>query len=178
MAHWHVHRGDADEAIRNSAHVLTEKFHTPWTEHAFLEPECAVAMPDGEDGVLIYSADQGVYDTQHECMMLLGLPAEKVKVRNKLVGGGFGGKEDVTVQHHAAMIAYLTKRPVKVKLTRAESILIHPKRHPMDMEFTMGCDEKRDHTGGQSHCDRRYRGVCFAGRPGAPESLHPCFRSL
>ena len=141
MAHWHVHRGDADEAIRNSAHVLTEKFHTPWTEHAFLEPECAVAMPDGEDGVLIYSADQGVYDTQHECMMLLGLPAEKVKVRNKLVGGGFGGKEDVTVQHHAAMIAYLTKRPVKVKLTRAESILIHPKRHPMDMEFTMGCDE-------------------------------------
>ena len=58
------------------------------------------------------------------------LPAEKVKVRNCLVGGGFGGKEDVTVQHHAALIAYLTKRPVKVKLTRAESILIHPKRHP------------------------------------------------
>lgn len=105
-----------------------------------MEPECAVAVPDG-DGVIIYSSDQGVYDTQHECMALLGLPAEKVKVRNKLVGGGFGGKEDVTVQHHAAMIAYLTKRPVKVKLTRAESILIHPKRHPMDMEFTLGCDE-------------------------------------
>ena len=58
-----------------------------------------------------------------------------------LVGGGFGGKEDVTVQHHAAMIAYLSGYPVKVKLTRAESILIHPKRHPMDMEFTLGCDE-------------------------------------
>ena len=91
--------------------------------------------------MIIYSSDQGVYDTQHECMALLGLPAEKVKVRNKLVGGGFGGKEDVTVQHHAGMIAYLTKRPVKVKLTREESILIHPKRHPMDMEFAMGCDE-------------------------------------
>ena len=141
LAHWHVHRGNAEEAIKNSKYVLTDKFHTPWTEHAFLEPECAVAMPDGEDGVLVYSTDQGVYDTQHECMALLGLPAEKVKVRNKLVGGGFGGKEDVTVQHHAAMIAYLTKRPVKVKLTRAESILIHPKRHPMDMEFTLGCDE-------------------------------------
>lgn len=140
LAHWHVHRGDAETAIQNSAHVLSDTFHTPWTEHAFLEPECAVAVPDG-DGVIIYSADQGVYDTQHECMALLGLPAEKVKVRNKLVGGGFGGKEDVTVQHHAAMIAYLTKRPVKVKLTRAESILIHPKRHPMDMEFTLGCDE-------------------------------------
>lgn len=141
LAHWHVHRGNAEEAIKNSKYVLTDKFHTPWTEHAFLEPECAVAMPDGEDGVLVYSTDQGVYDTQHECMALLGLPAEKVKVRNKIVGGGFGGKEDVTVQHHAAMIAYLTKRPVKVKLTRAESILIHPKRHPMDMEFTLGCDE-------------------------------------
>ncbi|WP_373213896.1 selenium-dependent xanthine dehydrogenase [Ruminococcus sp. 5_1_39BFAA] len=141
LAHWHVHRGNADEAIKNSKYVISDKFHTPWTEHAFLEPECAVAMPDGEDGVLVYSTDQGVYDTQHECMALLGLPAEKVKVRNKLVGGGFGGKEDVTVQHHAAMIAYLTKRPVKVKLTRAESLLIHPKRHPMDMEFTLGCDE-------------------------------------
>lgn len=140
LSHWHVHRGDAETAIANSAHVLSDTFHTPWTEHAFLEPECAVAVPDG-DGVIIYSTDQGVYDTQHECMALLGLPAEKVKVRNKLVGGGFGGKEDVTVQHHAAMIAYLTKRPVKVKLTRAESILIHPKRHPMDMEFTLGCDE-------------------------------------
>ena len=97
LVHWHVHRGDADKAIADSKYVLTEKFHTPWTEHAFLEPECAVAKPDGEDGVIIYSTDQGVYDT-HECMALLGLPAEKVKVRNKMVGGGFGGKEDVTVR--------------------------------------------------------------------------------
>ena len=67
----------------------------------------------------------------------MGLSAEQVKVRNCLVGGGFGGKEDVTVQHHAALIAYLTKRPVKVKLTRAESILIHPKRHPMEMVFSL-----------------------------------------
>ena len=99
-----------------------------------------MAYPDG-DGVMILSTDQGAYDTQHETMGMLGLPAEKVKVRNCLVGGGFGGKEDVTVQHHAALIAYLTKRPVKVKLTRAESILIHPKRHPMEMEFSIGCDE-------------------------------------
>ena len=124
--------------IRDS--VLTQHFSTPWTEHAFLEPECAVAYPDG-DGVMILSTDQGAYDTQHETMGMLGLPAEKVKVRNCLVGGGFGGKEDVTVQHHAALIAYLAKRPVKVKLTRAESILIHPKRHPMEMEFSIGCDE-------------------------------------
>nr|WP_325217135.1 selenium-dependent xanthine dehydrogenase [uncultured Oscillibacter sp.] len=140
LAHKHIQRGDPAAAIAKSKYVLTEKFSTPWTEHAFLEPECAVAYPDG-DGVMVLSTDQGTYDTQHETMGMLGLPAEKVKVRNCLVGGGFGGKEDVTVQHHAALAAYLTKRPVKVKLSRSESLLIHPKRHPMEMEFTLGCDE-------------------------------------
>ena len=140
LAHKHIQRGNPAEAIAKSKHILTQRFTTPWTEHAFLEPECAVAYPDG-DGVMILSTDQGAYDTQHETMGMLGLPAEKVKVRNCLVGGGFGGKEDVTVQHHAALVAYLTKRPVKVKLTRAESLLIHPKRHPMEMEFSIGCDE-------------------------------------
>ena len=140
LAHKHIQRGNPAEAIAKSRHVLTQRFSTPWTEHAFLEPECAVAYPDGE-GVMILSSDQGTYDTRQETMGMLGLPAELVKVRNCLVGGGFGGKEDVTVQHHAALIAYLTKRPVKVKLTRAESILIHPKRHPMEMEFSIGCDE-------------------------------------
>ena len=140
LAHKHVSRGNAKEAIANAKYVYTEEFHTPWTEHAFLEPECAIAMPY-EDGVLIYSTDQGTYATQHECSEMLGLPSEKVRVVNKLVGGGFGGKEDMSVQHHASLAAYLLKRPVKVKLTRQESILIHPKRHPMDMKFTVGCDE-------------------------------------
>ena len=140
LAHKHIQRGNPALAIAKSKHILTRRFSTPWTEHAFLEPECAVAYPE-EDGVMVLSMDQGAYDTQHEIMGMLGLSADKVKVRNCLVGGGFGGKEDVTVQHHAALIAYLTKRPVKVKLTRAESILIHPKRHPMEMEFALGCDE-------------------------------------
>ena len=140
FAHKHIQRGNAALAIARSAHVLTRRFSTPYTEHAFLEPECAVAYPDG-DGVCILSTDQGTYDTQHETAPMLGLPVEKVKVKNMLVGGGFGGKEDVTVQHHAALVAYLTGRPVKVKLSRAESLLIHPKRHPMEMEFAMGCDE-------------------------------------
>lgn len=140
LAHKHVSRGNAEAAIRGARHVLSGHFSTPFTEHAFLEPECAVAFPK-EDGVMIYSTDQSVYDTQHETAPMLGLPNEKVWVENKLVGGGFGGKEDVTVQHHAALLAYVTKRPVKVKLTRAESILIHPKRHPMEMDFTLGVDE-------------------------------------
>lgn len=140
LAHKHVSRGNAEEAIRSARYVLQDHFSTPFTEHAFLEPECAVAFPK-ENGVMIYSSDQSVYDTQHETAPMLGLPNEKIWVENKLVGGGFGGKEDVTVQHHAALLAYMTKRPVKVKLTRAESILIHPKRHPMEMDFTLGVDE-------------------------------------
>ena len=140
LAHKHVSRGNAEEAIRNSKFVLHEQFQTPWTEHAFLEPECAVAVPDG-DGVLIYSTDQSSHTTLHEVAMMLGLPYEKVKVQNALVGGGFGGKEDMTVQPLAALLAYKTGRPVKCKLTRAESLLIHPKRHPFDMDFTLGVDE-------------------------------------
>lgn len=141
LAHEHLIRGNADEVIANSKYKVTRHYETPWTEHAFLEPECAVAMPFDEDGVYIYSTDQSVYDTQHECCLMLGLPPEKVVVENKLVGGGFGGKEDVSVQHHAALIAYLTKRIVKVKLSRQESLTVHPKRHPMWMDITTACDE-------------------------------------
>lgn len=140
LAHEHLVRGDADKVIAESKYKVTTHYETPWTEHAFLEPECAVAMPF-DDGVFIYSSDQGTYDTQHECCIMLGLPPEKVIVENKLVGGGFGGKEDVTVQHHAALLAYLTKRIVKVKLSRQESIVVHPKRHPMWMDITTACDE-------------------------------------
>ncbi|MDR0890174.1 MAG: selenium-dependent xanthine dehydrogenase [Oscillospiraceae bacterium] len=140
LAYKHVSRGNADDAIQHSKHVLTQRFYTPFTEHAFLEPECALALPDG-DGVRMYSTDQCAYTTSHECAMALGLPNEKVKIQNALVGGGFGGKEDMTVQPQAALLAYTLKRPVKVKLTREESLLIHPKRHPFDMEFTMGVDE-------------------------------------
>ena len=140
LAHEHLVRGDADKVIAESKYKVTTHYETPWTEHAFLEPECAVAMPF-DDGVFIYSSDQGTYDTQHECCIMLGLPLEKVIVENKLVGGGFGGKEDVSVQHHAALLAYLTKRIVKVKLSRQESIVVHPKRHPMWMDITTACDE-------------------------------------
>ncbi len=140
LAHKHVSRGNAEEAIKNSKYVLHEHFQTPWTEHAFLEPECAVAMPDG-DGIMMYSTDQSTHTTLHEIALMLGLPYEKVKIQNALVGGGFGGKEDMTVQPLAALIAYKTGRAVKCKLTRQESLLIHPKRHPFDMDFTIGCDE-------------------------------------
>ncbi len=148
LAHEHLIRGDASKAIENSAYVVTKQYITPFTEHAFLEPECAVAIVDKEKKeAVIYSSDQGTYDTQKECAGMLGWEMSRVHVINKLVGGGFGGKEDMSVQHHAALLAYHTGRPVKVKLTRKESILVHPKRHPAFMEFTTACDENGYLTG-------------------------------
>lgn len=136
-----VKRGNVDEAIANSKYVVTNHYSTPFTEHAFMEPESALAMPDG-DGVIIYTGSQGVYDEQREISELLGLPKEKVRAISKYVGGGFGGKEDMSVQHHAALLSWYTKKPVKVTLSRRESIMIHPKRHAMEMTVTTACDEK------------------------------------
>ncbi len=141
QAYKHVSRGDAETAIKNSKYVLTEHFSTPWTEHAFLEPECCVALPLDNGGVRLLTTDQSAHTTMHECAAMLGVDYEHCQVQNCLVGGGFGGKEDMSVQHHAALLCYLTRKPVKFKLSRQESILVHPKRHSFDMNFTMGCDE-------------------------------------
>ncbi|MDR1772588.1 MAG: selenium-dependent xanthine dehydrogenase [Hungatella sp.] len=144
----HVTRGDAKTALENSKYVVTRSYKTPFTEHAFLEPECAVAFPY-KDGVKVYSTDQGVYDTRHEISMMLNWEdqQDRIVVENKLVGGGFGGKEDVSVQHIAALAALKVKRPVKVKFSRQESLNYHPKRHPMEGTFTLGCDENGIFTG-------------------------------
>ena len=135
-------RGSADAAIKNSKYVVTRKYYTPFNDHAFMEPECAIAMPEGEDGILLYSGAQGVYDEKHEIAAMLKIPEEKVHCQSKLVGGGFGGKEDMSVQHHAALMAWYVKAPVKVKFSRQESLLYHTKRHALDMEFTAACDEE------------------------------------
>jgi len=134
-------RGNVEDAIKNSKHVVTTSYSTPWSEHAFMEPECAVAEPDGDDGVRIYCGDQGVYESRRRCSEILGIPEEKIRVTGMAVGGAFGAKTDMTVQHHAALLAWVTKRPVKVTLTRQESFQIHPKRAPMEVEFTSACDE-------------------------------------
>ena len=141
QAYKHVSRGDAEGAIKSSKYVLTQHFSTPWTEHAFLEPECCVALPLDNGGVRLLTTDQSAHTTMHECAAMLGVDYDHCQVQNCLVGGGFGGKEDMSVQHHAALLCYLSRRPVKFKLSRQESILVHPKRHAFDMDFTMGCDE-------------------------------------
>ncbi len=147
MSRANLVRGDADAAIRNSKYVVTRKYKTSWQEHGFMEPECCVALPEGEDGLLVYTTSQSIYDVQRECAQALGLPRGKVHCRAPLVGGGFGGKEDMTVQPYAALMAWVTKRPVKVKYSRQESLDYHVKRHPMEMEFTTACDENGILTG-------------------------------
>ena len=138
----HVVRGDAAKALAESAYTATASFRTPFTEHAFLEPECAVSFPYG-DGVKILSTDQGAYDTRHEVLMMFGWEdtPDRVVVENQLIGGGFGGKEDVTTQHISALAAMKFGRPVKAKFSRSESLRVHPKRHAMEGTFTLGCDE-------------------------------------
>ena len=142
----HVTRGDAKAALVKSKYVVTQRYTTPFTEHAFLEPECALAFPY-KDGVKVYTSDQGVYDTRKEISIMLGWDPERVVVENKLVGGGFGGKEDVSAQHIAVLAALKVGRPVKVKFSRQESIHFHPKRHYMEGTFTLGCDENGIFTG-------------------------------
>lgn len=141
LSHEHLVRGNAEEVLANSAFIVTEHYSVPINEHAFMEPECAIAQPEGE-GILLFSAGQSIYDEQREVARMLGLDKEKIHVQSKLVGGGFGGKEDMSVQHHASLAAWLLKKPVKVLLSREESLMVHPKRHGMEMDFTTGCDEE------------------------------------
>ena len=147
MSRANLIRGNADEAIKNSKYVVTRKYKTSWQEHGFMEPECCVAIPEGEDGLLVYTTSQSIYDVQRECAQMLQISPEKVHCRAPLVGGGFGGKEDMSVQQYAILMAWVTKRPVKVKYTRQESLNYHVKRHPMEMEFTTACDENGILTG-------------------------------
>ena len=155
----HVKRGDAEAALARSKYKVSAHFETPFTEHAFLEPECAVAFPYRE-GIKVLSSDQGAYDTRREIAIMFGWDPEKIVVENQLVGGGFGGKEDVSVQHLAALAAWHVKRPVKVKLSRHESICFHPKRHAMKAYFTLGCDENGIFTG--LDCEIRFDTGAYA----------------
>lgn len=138
--HEEVKRGDAKAALLNSKYIVEGTFLLPPTEHAFMEPETAIGIPD-EEGILVITGGQGIYDEYHEISNYLRLPMEKIRIQSAVVGGGFGGKEDMSVQHQAALCAYLTKRPVKVFFSRQESIHYHPKRHAMEIYCKIGCDE-------------------------------------
>ena len=141
LAKEHLVRGDVEKAFNEAAFIATNHYSTPMTDHAFMEPECAIGIPT-EDGLIMYTASQSVYDEQKEISRMLAIAPEKVRCQTKLVGGGFGGKEDMSVQHHAALAAWITKKPVKVKFTRQESLDIHTKRHAMEIDMSTACDKE------------------------------------
>ena len=133
-------RGDVDQALADSAFVVSETFVTQRVEHAFLEPESTLAVPDGEGHLHVYSGGQGVWDDRNDIARILAITNEQVTVELVSNGGAFGGKEDMSNQGQTALAAWLLQRPVKCTLSREESFRIHAKRHPITMEYTLGCD--------------------------------------
>jgi xanthine dehydrogenase molybdenum-binding subunit len=159
-------RGDVDAALTASAFTVDETFQTQRIEHAFLEPESTLAVPTmpesdvsaapgvsvatgvGEtpraretpDSLYVYSGGQGIWDDRNDIAAMLGVDQQRVTTELVSNGGAFGGKEDMSNQAHTALAAWLTGRPVKITLSREESLLMHPKRHPIRMHYQAGCD--------------------------------------
>jgi xanthine dehydrogenase molybdenum-binding subunit len=160
-----IARGDVDATLAASAFVETWTFTTQMIEHAFLEPEACIAVPGdwglGAGGcgldrsqrsfceppapspqLIVFSQGQGVFDDRRQIASFLGLDDSQVQVILVSNGGAFGGKEDLSIQGQVALMAMLTAGPVKATLTRDESIRLHPKRHPMTLTYTVGCDRE------------------------------------
>ena len=173
-----ISRGNAVEAVAKSAHVVTHRYVTPHTEHAFLEPESSLAVPQGDGGITVYAGSQSVYEDRRGIASILGLPHEKVRVVGKLVGGAFGGKEDLSVQHHAALLAMRVGKAGEAdpdapgKYSGPSQTARHGNRDNDRLRRSgeiNGCDRK-DHS--------RHRRLCFPGRACAAEGLHACGRAV
>jgi selenium-dependent xanthine dehydrogenase len=141
LSHTTLRRGHADAVLATSAHVVSGTWTTQRIEHLFLEPESALAEPmDDGHRLRLYTQGQGIFDDRRQVATFLGVEEDRIEVELVPSGGAFGGKEDVSIQPHAALLAWLTGRPVRVTLSREQSIRMHPKRHPIRMEYTVGCD--------------------------------------
>ena len=133
-------RGDVDAALDASDHVVHEVFQTQRIEHAFLEPEATLVVPDGDGRFTMYSGGQGVWDDRDQVASVLGIDPQRITAELVSNGGAFGGKEDMANQAQTALAAFLLGAPVKCTLSREESLLIHPKRHPIRIDLSVGCD--------------------------------------
>jgi aldehyde oxidoreductase len=149
-----VRRGDATAALATAAHVVRERFTTSAVEHAFLEPEACLVVPadrrdltvpdgpaaPGAPVLHVFSQGQGAWEDRRQIAGLLALPESAVRVTQVATGGAFGGKEDLSVQGQAALLAHVSRLPVHLALTRAESLRLHPKRHATTLDYEVGCD--------------------------------------
>jgi len=148
LKHIKVRHGDIEQGFAESDVIIEREYRTPTMEHAFMEPECSIAVPAGYDPehpkLTIYTGSQIPYEDRRQTARALGMPEASIRVRGVLIGGGFGGKEDIAGQIHAAMLAQATGRPVKMLYSRQESLLFHPKRHATIIRIKTGA--KRDGT--------------------------------
>ena len=133
-------RGDYEAGLAGSAHVVEEVFQTQRIEHAFVEPESTLAAPTDDGGLHVWSGGQGVWDDRNQIATVLGVETDRVTVELVSNGGAFGGKEDMSNQAQTALAAWLLGEPVRCTLSREESFLMHPKRHPIRMAYRAGCD--------------------------------------
>ncbi|MEW6401572.1 MAG: molybdopterin cofactor-binding domain-containing protein [Chloroflexota bacterium] len=138
LKHIKVRKGDMDAGFADADVILEHTFHTPTTDHAFLEPECSIGVPLPDGRMKIYVGSQIPYQDRTQVARVMGWPEERVRIIGQLMGGGFGGKEDVMGQIHVAMLANVTQRPVKLLFDRHESLLVHPKRHATQIRVKLG----------------------------------------
>jgi selenium-dependent xanthine dehydrogenase len=137
-----IQRGDVDAALASSAHVVSGVWRTQRIEHLFLEPEAALAVPLDDGRLHLLTQGQGVFEDRRQVASVLGETEQDIFAELVPNGGAFGGKEDMTIQAQTALLARATGRPVRIELNREESVRIHPKRHPITMSYTVGCDEQ------------------------------------
>jgi xanthine dehydrogenase molybdenum-binding subunit len=142
LKHIKVRHGDLEQGFAEADVIVERTYRTATTEHAFLEPECAIGVPAGYDEdnqkLTIYVGSQIPYQDRNQLALALAIPEEAIRVKGVLIGGGFGGKEDIAGQIHVAMLANVTGRPVKMLYTRQESLLFHPKRHATIIRIKTG----------------------------------------
>jgi selenium-dependent xanthine dehydrogenase len=142
LKHIKVRKGDMTKGFSSADLVLEHTFRTPTTEHAFLEPECSIAVPTADRRMEIYVGSQIPYADREQVAKALGWQEDRVRVIGQVMGGGFGGKEDISGQIHAALLANATGRPVKLLFDRHESLLVHPKRHATRIKVKMGVNNQ------------------------------------
>jgi CO/xanthine dehydrogenase Mo-binding subunit/aerobic-type carbon monoxide dehydrogenase small subunit (CoxS/CutS family) len=141
LKHIKVRKGDMQQRFAEADVILEHTFHTAITEHAFIEPECSIARLTSEGRMEVYVGSQIPYADRNQIARVLGWPEEQIRVRGMMIGGGFGGKEDIAGQIHAALLTQATGRPVKLLFDRHESLLVHPKRHATQIRVKMGARE-------------------------------------
>ena len=139
--HLKILRGDVDVAFKDCAVVVEEDFSTTWVEHGYLEVESGLAYPAPDGGVVLKIGTQNAFGDREQLAEILGLPEEKVRIIQLPMGGAFGAKEDILLHQHLALGALLTGKPVKMVLTREESLRVHVKKHPSWMHYKVGADK-------------------------------------